>query len=141
MILNLAYAPGYCKKDLQAEDRKSVIQGGIEPSALTFGRITGTLPPMQELEIMSPAGSFESLAAALRAGADSVYFGVGMYNMRARSTVNFTVEHMCRDYLDMEPMVVAPGVKTGIDIKYENPRELGSDRICNAVAACSAAAL
>ena len=33
---------------------------------------------MQELEIMAPAGSFESLAAALRAGADSVYFGVGM---------------------------------------------------------------
>ena len=50
-------------------------------------------------------------------------------------TVNFTVEHMCRDYLGMEPVVVAPGVKTGIDIKYENPRELGSDRICNAVAA------
>lgn len=45
---------------------------------------------MQALEIMAPAGSFESLAAALRAGADSVYFGVGQYNMRARSTVNFT---------------------------------------------------
>lgn len=45
---------------------------------------------MQKLEIMAPAGSFESLAAALRAGADSVYFGVGMYNMRARATVNFT---------------------------------------------------
>ena len=43
---------------------------------------------------MAPAGSFESLAAALRAGADSVYFGVGMYNMRARSTVNFTVEDL-----------------------------------------------
>ncbi len=45
---------------------------------------------MQPLEIMAPAGSFESLAAALRAGADSVYFGVGLFNMRARSTVNFT---------------------------------------------------
>jgi len=45
---------------------------------------------MQKLEIMAPAGSFESLAAALRAGADSVYFGVGMYNMRARATANFT---------------------------------------------------
>ncbi len=42
------------------------------------------------VEIMAPAGSFESLAAALRAGADSVYFGVGAFNMRARSTVNFT---------------------------------------------------
>ena len=50
-------------------------------------------------------------------------------------TMNFTVEHMCRDYFGLEPMTVGPGVKTGIDIKYENPRELGSDRICNAVAA------
>lgn len=50
-------------------------------------------------------------------------------------TINFTVEHMCRDYFGIDPMFVAPGVKTGIDIKYENPRELGSDRICNAVAA------
>lgn len=39
---------------------------------------------------MAPAGSFESLAAALRAGADSVYFGVGKLNMRARATVNFS---------------------------------------------------
>ena len=50
-------------------------------------------------------------------------------------TINFTVEHMCRDYFGLDPLFVAPGVKTGIDIKYENPRELGSDRICNAVAA------
>lgn len=50
-------------------------------------------------------------------------------------TVNFTVEHMCRDYFHIEPLFVAPGLKTGIDVKYENPRELGSDRICNAVAA------
>lgn len=50
-------------------------------------------------------------------------------------TLNFTVEHMCRDYFHLEPLSVAPGIKTGIDIKYENPRELGSDRICNAVAA------
>ena len=49
---------------------------------------------MQDWEIMAPAGSFESLAAALRAGADSVYFGVGNYNMRARSTVNFTADDL-----------------------------------------------
>lgn len=49
---------------------------------------------MQGVEIMAPAGSFESLAAALRAGADSVYFGVGMLNMRARSTVNFQPEDL-----------------------------------------------
>lgn len=50
-------------------------------------------------------------------------------------SINFTIEHMCRNYFGMSPMTVAPGVKTGINIKYENPRELGSDRIANAVAA------
>lgn len=35
----------------------------------------------------------------------------------------------------MTPKFVAPGVKTGINIQYDNPRELGADRICNAVAA------
>ncbi len=40
---------------------------------------------------MAPAGSFESLAAALQAGAGSVYFGVGKLNMRSRATVNFSV--------------------------------------------------
>ncbi len=52
-------------------------------------------------------------------------------------TVNFTVEHMCRDYFHLDPLMVAPGIRTGIDLKYENPRELGSDRICNAVGAYS----
>ncbi len=50
-------------------------------------------------------------------------------------TMNFTVEHMCRDTFGVTPMTVGPGIKTGMDIRYENPRELGSDRICNAVAA------
>ena len=50
-------------------------------------------------------------------------------------SINFTIEHMCRNYFGRNPLTVAPGVKTGINIKYENPRELGSDRIANAVAA------
>jgi len=50
-------------------------------------------------------------------------------------SVNFTIEHMCKNYFGIEPMQVAPGVKTGINIRYDNPRELGSDRIANAVAA------
>ena len=50
-------------------------------------------------------------------------------------TVNFTIEHMCRDFFGMEPSFVVPGIKTGVNILYDNPRELGSDRICNAVAA------
>ena len=49
--------------------------------------------------------------------------------------INFTIEHMCQNYFGMEPRIIGPGVKTGINIKYENPRELGSDRIANAVGA------
>lgn len=50
-------------------------------------------------------------------------------------TINFTIEHMCQNYFHRTPMFVVPGIKTGINIRYENPRELGSDRIANAVAA------
>ena len=50
-------------------------------------------------------------------------------------TVNFTIEHMCNDYFGISPMFVMPGVKTGLNIQYDNPQALGSDRICNAVAA------
>ncbi len=49
---------------------------------------------MDRIEIMAPAGAFDSLSAALRAGADSVYFGVGKLNMRARATANFTVRDL-----------------------------------------------
>ncbi len=42
---------------------------------------------------------------------------------------------MCERYFDKKPLIVGPGVKTGIFIKYENPREVGADRIVNAVAA------
>ncbi len=49
---------------------------------------------MKKIEIMAPAGSFESLAAAIRAGADSVYFGVGKLNMRSRATVNFQISDL-----------------------------------------------
>ena len=46
---------------------------------------------MQQIELMAPAGNFESLQAALDNGADSVYFGVEQLNMRARASINFTL--------------------------------------------------
>lgn len=49
---------------------------------------------MQQIELMAPAGNFESLQAALDNGADSVYFGVEQLNMRARATVNFTLDDL-----------------------------------------------
>lgn len=47
-----------------------------------------------EIEIMSPAGNFESLIAAIQGGANSVYFGVGNLNMRSHSANNFTKESL-----------------------------------------------
>lgn len=48
----------------------------------------------EDIEIMSPVGSYESLQAAVQAGAGSVYFGVEHLNMRSKSTFNFTVEDL-----------------------------------------------
>lgn len=47
----------------------------------------------------------------------------------------FTLEHMCLKFYERTPIVVEQGIKTGIRIKYDDPRQLGSDRIVNAVAA------
>ena len=59
---------------------------------------------MNKPEISAPAGNWESLMAAIQAGADSVYFGIGELNMRARSSLNFTlrdlvkIERICRKH-------------------------------------------
>jgi type III pantothenate kinase len=47
----------------------------------------------------------------------------------------FTLRQMCTRYFQVEPLFVGPGVKTGMPILYENPREVGADRVVNAVAA------
>ncbi|TSA28024.1 MAG: U32 family peptidase [Bacteroidetes bacterium] len=59
---------------------------------------------MNKSELTAPVGTWESLSAAIQAGADSVYFGVGVLNMRARSSINFTLRDLvkisgiCREY-------------------------------------------
>lgn len=50
-------------------------------------------------------------------------------------SINYTLDHMAREYFKKKPMFVGPGIKTGINIKYDNPKELGTDRIVNAVGA------
>ncbi|AEB61627.1 Pantothenate kinase [Bacillus amyloliquefaciens] len=49
--------------------------------------------------------------------------------------IMFSLERMCTKYFHIEPQVVGPGMKTGLNIKYDNPKEVGADRIVNAVAA------
>lgn len=49
--------------------------------------------------------------------------------------IMFSFEHAIQRYIKKDPIIIGPGIRTGINIKYENPRELGADRIVNAVAA------
>ena len=70
----------------------------------------------EDFEIMAPVGSYESLWSAINAGADSIYFGVEGLNMRARSSVNFTLddlkeiariccEHNVKSYLTVNTII------------------------------------
>ena len=49
--------------------------------------------------------------------------------------VMHALENFCIKYCDKKPMIVGPGIKTGLNIKYDNPKQVGADRIVNAVAA------
>ena len=71
---------------------------------------------LEDFEIMAPVGSRESLAAAIQAGADSVYFGVGQLNMRSHSANHFTLddlhdivaicrEHQMKTYLTVNTII------------------------------------
>jgi len=67
--------------------------------------------------------------------------GLGLKDVRAVAIscvvppTLFALEQCCRRYLKLEPLVVGPGIKTGMPILYDNPKEVGADRIVNAVAA------
>ena len=93
-----------------------------------------------------------SLRLAAVSGKTSDEYGLAVTDLLARSGVkpsdieavimssvspnlNYTFEHMVRYYFGAKPMLVGAGLKTGLMVKYVNPKELGSDRILNAVAA------
>ena len=65
-----------------------------------------------DFEIMAPVGSYESLAAAIDAGADAVYFGVEGLNMRSRSSANFTLD----DLRNIAEIAGKAGVKTYLTV-------------------------
>lgn len=67
---------------------------------------------LRDFEIMAPVGSRESLAAAIQAGADSVYFGIGRLNMRAHSASAFTAA----DLREIASECSAHGIKTYLTV-------------------------
>ncbi len=48
--------------------------------------------------------------------------------------IMYTLEHAIKKYVNIQPMIIGPGTKTGINIRCQNPKEVGADRIVNAVA-------
>ena len=81
--------------------------------------INGDFVPLQpmnatitDFEIMAPVGSHESLAAAIQAGADSVYFGIEKLNMRAHSASTFTID----DLRDIAQQCREHGIKTYLTV-------------------------
>ena len=67
---------------------------------------------VKDFEIMAPAGSRESLAAAIQAGADSIYFGIGKLNMRAHSASAFTID----DLREIAETCKEKGIKTYLTV-------------------------
>ncbi|MDY5387864.1 MAG: peptidase U32 family protein [Muribaculaceae bacterium] len=77
----------------------------------------------KDFEIMAPVGSRESLAAAIKAGADAVYFGIEGLNMRSRSSANFTADDMA----EIAALCTEHGVKTYLTVNtviYDSDMEL-----------------
>ncbi len=90
-------------------------------------------------EIMSPAGSYESLMAAIQVGADAVYFGAGKLNMRSRSSQNFSLddlrrivaickEHGVRSYLTLNTIIYDEEIKE-MHETVDHAKEAGIDAI------------
>ena len=76
-----------------------------------------------DIELMAPVGSFESLSAAFQARADAVYFGIEKLNMRARSSINFTIS----DLPEIVKRCKANNVKTYLTLNvvvYEEEKQL-----------------
>ncbi|HBZ26621.1 MAG TPA: collagenase-like protease [Rikenellaceae bacterium] len=76
----------------------------------------------KDIEIMAPAGNFESLTAAIQGGANSVYFGVGNLNMRSHSANNFTIESL----QEIASICTSAGVKSYLTLNivlYDNDLE------------------
>lgn len=92
-----------------------------------------------DFEIMAPAGCWESLSAAINAGADSVYFGIEKLNMRSRSSNNFTTEdlhkivalcksHNVKTYLTINTIIYGEDLPLMREI-VDNAKEAGVSAI------------
>jgi putative protease len=98
-----------------------------------------SLTDRKDIEIMAPAGSFESLMAAVQGGADSVYFGVEHLNMRAGSSNNFTTE----DLYKISEICKKNGLKSylTVNIVIYDQEIIQMQQIIDAAAECGISAI
>jgi len=80
----------------------------------------------KDIEIMAPVGSYESLMAAIQAGADSVYFGVEQLNMRSKSSINFSINDL-KNIVEIAKMNHLKTYLTINTIVYDTELELMKD--------------
>ena len=59
----------------------------------------------------------------------------GVVISSVQPNLNYTIEHMVAYYIGVKPLIVGGGIKCGLNIKYDNPKEVGADRIVGSVAA------
>ena len=90
------------------------------------------------LETIVPVIAVGSRRAAVNSPRRSAAYSSAVRSVAVSSVVpplQFNLEKMSERYFQAKPMFVGPGVKTGMPILYDNPREVGADRIVNSVAA------
>lgn len=75
------------------------------------------------------------IVSRLRANGISASDITGAIMSSVNPGMNYTFEHACDYFFGVKPLNVGSGIKTGLNIKYDNPREVGADRIVNSVAA------
>lgn len=104
--------------DIENDLINNAIRNEVSPPGGTEGGLSAN-----SFEVMAPVGSRESLAAAIQAGADSVYFGIGKLNMRSHSANHFTIEdlrdiardcneHGIKTYLTVNTIIYGEDIET-----------------------------
>ena len=104
--------------DIENDLINNAIRNEVSPPGGTEGGLSEN-----SYEVMAPVGSRESLAAAIQAGADSVYFGIGKLNMRSHSANHFTIEdlrdiardcneHGIKTYLTVNTIIYGEDIET-----------------------------
>lgn len=107
----------------------NIVLGLYEGDALTYHwRVSSERNKTEDEYGMLVRSLFESVGLTFQKIEGVIYSSVV-------PPLNHVIERMCTKYFFKKPLVIGPGIKTGLNIKAEYPREVGTDRIVNAVAA------